>query len=367
MRTFAPLLVAAILPLLLFHWFVPSPSGQIDFWILWLLAMVVVGLPVIFAEVGLAYRSHQSPFSGMQKLTREADASPMWRGFSWLSVWLSVLIASLSIVSLSQDLLASTELMGLQINVPAFALAVGLVVIVTLLSLLAEQLLLLGLVCIIAALLWAGISTGTDGLIPPFTMTETNLNEWASAVMMALVSVGAGTGLYWFSKGREQELSVAQDTKNSIQYIASKAVFPIWVTQLIIGIFALIMSNVVLPPIALFIYGIGVVILSGYVIHYASSQLAVKFGRWIGLLISFIITSIMVAVGPQSLLLTLLVISSFIAVLILAIFSGWQMKISHMRKSLNFSSEATYNLWRVAIRLVVPLLVILGFVGWFLR
>ncbi len=37
--------------------------------------------------------------------------------------------------------------------------------------------------------------------------------------------------------------------------------------------------------------------------------------------------------------------------LIYAIFAGWIMKISHLRKSMNFSNEAFYNIWRIAVRI----------------
>ena len=60
----------------------------------------------------------------------------------------------------------------------------------------------------------------------------------------------------------------------------------------------------------------------------------------------------------------LTVMLSIISVLVLSVFVGWQMKISHLRKSLNFSSEINYNLWRVAIRIFVPLALLVAMVGW---
>ena len=364
MRKFAPLLIAAVLPLLLFRWFIPNPVGQIDFWILWFVAMVVVGLPVLFAEIGLANRSQQIPFAGMQQLTREADTSPIWRGFAWLSALMALLIAALSIVSTSQDLLVSTQQAGININVPTFALAMAIVVIVTMLSLLAQGILLPGLICIIASILLA-VVMAPGFFLPGFSMTQTSLGEWAHAVMLALISVGAGTGLYWFTNV-ERSLHTANHD-GQLQHVASKVVLPIWLTQLAVGVVAIMVGQVILTPIAMFIYAVGVVIVSAYLMHYASSQFMVKFGRWLGLLIAFILLAILVLTGSRLWLLTLLVIISAAAVLVLAIFSGWQMKISHMRKSLNFSSEGIYNLWRVAIRLLVPLSVLLGLIGWFVR
>ena len=47
----------------------------------------------------------------------------------------------------------------------------------------------------------------------------------------------------------------------------------------------------------------------------------------------------------------------------LAVFAGWQMKSAICAKSLNFSSEGLYNLWRIAVRIIVPLAVVLAMVG----
>ena len=49
--------------------------------------------------------------------------------------------------------------------------------------------------------------------------------------------------------------------------------------------------------------------------------------------------------------------------LIYAVFVGWVMKISHLRKALNFSNEAIYNLWRIAVRIVLPLSIVLAIIA----
>ena len=61
-----------------------------------------------------------------------------------------------------------------------------------------------------------------------------------------------------------------------------------------------------------------------------------------------------------------MVICGLLLVLGYAIFVGWLMKISHLRKSIQFSSEAIYNLWRIMVRIVVPLSVVLALLGWLL-
>ena len=48
---------------------------------------------------------------------------------------------------------------------------------------------------------------------------------------------------------------------------------------------------------------------------------------------------------------------------IYAIFAGWIMKISHLRKSMNFSNEAFYNIWRIVVRVVLPVSIVLAIVA----
>lgn len=375
MIRYASYFIAALLPLLLFRWFAPASIGEIDFWLLWLLAMVLVSLPVIYAEVALAYRSAESPLAGMQKLTREADASSLWRSFAWLAALVSIVIAALVVSDASNRILvALTELNSVP-NIPSFAVGAGLLVIAVLLSLLGAAPLPIGL-----GLMIIGLALGVaNGLLTiSFAMTDISLSEWARAVALALVSVGAGTGLYWFGQHlvSKQTLltssanhSEAATTKNqsTAVYRATKLVLPIWILQLIVGVIALFISGLNLPPIAQLVYGLGVLFVVSYLLHYAVQQLSYKFGLVISLLLTVGLGVVLVIAVPTTWLVGLLVIISSVAVLLLSVFVGWQMKISHLRKSLNFGNEGFYNLWRIAIRIFVPLALILALVGWVLQ
>ena len=375
MIRYASYFIAALLPLLLFRWFAPVSIGEIDFWLLWLLAMLLVSLPVVYAEIALAYRSAEAPLAGMQKLTREADASTFWRSFGWLAALVSILIAALIISGASQGILAAlTELNSVPI-VPSFAIAAGLMVIAVLLSLLGVAPLPIGLGLMVVGLL-LGVANGLPNIA--FAMTDVSLSEWARAVALALVSVGAGTGLYWFGQNliRKQTVTAvgtdnhnAQTTRNSAApaYRATKLVLPIWVLQLVVGVVALFISGMALPPIGQLSYWIGVVFVASYLLHYSSQQLAHKFGLLVSVVLIFVLALLLVVAIPTNWLVGILVIISSIAVLLLSVFAGWQMKISHLRKSLNFDNEAFYNLWRVAIRLIVPLALLLALIGWMMQ
>lgn len=375
MIRYASYFIAALLPLLLFRWFAPASIGEIDFWLLWLLAMLLVSLPVVYAEIALAYRSAEAPLAGMQKLTREADVSTFWRSFGWLAALVSILIAALVISGASTGILAALTELNSVPNVPSFAIAAGLMVIAVLLSLLGVAPLPIGLGLMLIGLL-LGVANGLPNIA--FAMTDVSLSEWARAVALALVSVGAGTGLYWFGQNliRKQTVTAvgtdnhnAQTTRNSAApaYRATKLVLPIWVLQLVVGVVALFISGMALPPIGQLSYWIGVVFVASYLLHYSSQQLAHKFGLLVSVVLIFVLALLLVVAIPTNWLVGILVIISSIAVLLLSVFAGWQMKISHLRKSLNFGNEAFYNLWRVAIRLIVPLALLLALIGWVMQ
>ena len=376
MIRYASYFIAALLPLLLFRWFAPASIGEIDFWLLWLLAMVVVSLPVIYAEIALAYRSAEAPLAGMQKLTREADASALWRGFGWLAALVSIIIAALVISGASTGILTALTELNSAPEVPGFAIAAGLMVIAALLSLLGVTPLPIGLGLMLIGLFF-GLANGLPNIT--FAMTNISLGEWARAVALALVSVGAGTGLYWFGQNRITKQAVtavgidnhyAQNPSRaqaSSEYRATKLVLPIWILQLLVGVVALFISGMTLPPIGQLLYWAGVIFVASYLLHYSTQQLAHKFGLLVSLVITAVIAIVLVVAIPTIWLVGILVINSTIAVLLLSVFAGWQMKISHLRKSLNFGNEAFYNLWRVAIRLVVPVALLLALIGWVMQ
>lgn len=376
MIRYASYFMAALLPLLLFRWFAPASIGEIDFWLLWLLAMLLVSLPVVYAEIALAYRSVDAPLAGMQKLTREADASPLWRSFGWLAAVVAIVIAALVISGASSGMLSALTELGTAANLPSFAVAAALMVIALLLSLLGVAPLPIGLGLMILGLVM-GVANGLPQV--HFAMTDVSLAEWARAVALALVSVGAGTGLYWFGQHlvTRQDLTALEAgnlhahgsrvSKSESAYRATKLVLPIWILQLLVGVVALFISGLRLPPIGQLLYWVGVVFVASYLLHYSAQQLAHKFGLLISLLITLALGVLLVVIIPTAWLVGLLVIISSIAVFLLSVFAGWRMKISHLRKSLNFSNEALYNLWRVAIRLVVPLALILALIGWMMQ
>lgn len=357
MKRSVSFIFAAILPLILFSWFVPTPANQLDFWIMWAVAMVVLALPMVYAEVALAYRSGDAPLTGIQKLTREADVSTIWRGSVWFSVLAALTVSAYLISWSSTSFVPMLAQMGIE-GIPTFAIMIGLMVVAVILSMLGSITAVVGLLCAVVGLVMSLANGVADFSLQ---LTPMTLQEWGRAVMMALVSVGAGSGLYWFANSAE---GVDYKSKPS----ATKAVLPIWGVQFIAGAAALVVASVkTAEPSQMvnIITAVGALSLAAALIYFASQILSTRFGLMLALLLALVVGVVLVVI-PSAILLMVLVVLVSISVLMFSIFTGWLMKISHLRKSMNFSSEGFYNIWRVAIRILVPLAIVAGLVGWIL-
>lgn len=344
-------MVALLIMLLLSSWFAPGGDRtavqQIDFWLVWLLCMVVLALPLTLLETALARRSQSSPLQALSTLTREADVAPVWRLVGWLAVAAIGLIAG---GMAHQAAMYLNEGIAQQTSLPLsdtmlFALILPLAAVG--LSFVARPALIIGLVAGLAAVEWGTFTLG----IGHWQMTSFSLSEWANAVVLALVATGLGLGLYWQSALEKPEVDTAL-------HLA----LPIWLAQLAGGImFAL--SQGLHTLTAKLLFAIALVCGAGYLVALLRQQLIARglpmIMQWLAILVALGVWII-----PETVLWTALAsVLGLIVCLVYAIFSGWQMKISHLRKSLNFDSELHYNLWRVAVRLVIPLAIVIAIVG----
>lgn len=350
--------VACALPLLFIGQIAPSMAHELDFWLLWLVAMVLAGLPVLYVELALSARSGDMVWIGMQKLTREADASLIWRVFAGLSVLIVVLIAAHIVARIGVGV--GKHLPQVSLSVPTFGLSMGLMLVALILSLLKSRLLPVGLALVTIGALISLFDGGMASEVTVPMMTSITLGEWARAMSLALLSVGIGTGIYWFG-GMNASVQIIQSKKSFTGYI-----MPIWFTQLIFGAIALLASSAFVTPTSFVVSALGMLLVAAFLLYYAHTQLIARFGLLTGLGIGVVIAMVLSAT-PTFVTFKLLVIVGLLAVLVLAIFAGFGMKISHLRKTLNFKSEGRYNIWRIAVRLVVPLAVILALVGWILE
>ena len=324
---------------------------QIDFWILWLGTMLILALPITYLEIALAKRSKTTALNALSQLTRDADAAQHWRIVGWLAVIFIPFLAGGLLFNIGQtvqqtaQLTLSSQLFFVVCAVIAFAL-----------SFIPRQfLLLLTALGVIASLVTANVF-GTA--LQPWHVTPIEFKEWGSATILALVASGLGLGLYW-----QSSLSQTQSEE-----IATKTAFPIWLTQLFAVIaFGFFAINAVIPAYAiLFATMMGAALL----IQMAKEQLQ---QRNTAILIQFalILVALLVWAVPNINVIfnSLLMLWGLVICLIYSVFVGWIMKISHLRKSLNFSHEAFYNIWRIAVRIVLPLSIIvaiISFIGQFI-
>lgn len=149
---------------------------------------------------------------------------------------------------------------------------------------------------------------------------------------------------------------------------ASRYVLPVWSFQLLAG--ALI--GMTLSPnsaMAAVLNALAMLAGAAYLLHILTQQVSLRLQQqqfnFLALVVLAVL-SLALAMVPTAWLNQLIIVISLVTAVWLAVFAGWQMKISHLRKSLNFSSEGLYNLWRIAVRIIVPLAVVLAMVGWVL-
>lgn len=388
----ASYLLACVLPLFLFTWFAEPYASQMDFWLAWLVAMLLVSLPVLFAEIGLARRSGQSPLLAMPVLTRESDSSMAWRGYGWLAQLTALSLAALVIASIGVHGQALFAMVG--VVLPTFVVGALLMAVVLMISVLGpgliKPMLLLALLAVLATI---GIHLADGFELTNMQMTAFSLAEWARAVALALLCFAVGGGVYWWelSQTNLNQTNLNQAQPNQVnqsaqsQSSASRQVLPILAVQVVVGLVAMVLvaSKEATLSMTLMLMSTdttlvqdakmgstlasGLLVMAGVSLAIALvSMTMIQVKERLGLVKSMLmlLPALVLVVLPVYVLWGLTVMLSIISVLVLSVFVGWQMKISHLRKSLNFSSEINYNLWRVAIRIFVPLALLVAMVGW---
>lgn len=317
---------------------------QLDFWMLWLATMLILALPVCYLEIALAKRSKTTALQALSTLTREADASQKWRIVGWLSV---IFIPFLAGAMLNN---ASNVLAIAALDLAPNLLLIGLAIVALALSLLPRQILLaVTTIGVLASLVLANVM-GTA--LPAWQVTPVEFSEWGNATVLALVASGLGMGLYW-----QSSLSAVQQ-----QDVASKTVLPIWIAQLVAVIaFAFFAIQAQIPAFTLVV---AMVAAAALILQMAREQLQQRqLHRAIQWAIVAAVTLIWAIPNLSPIFNVVLLVWGLLICLIYALFAGWIMKISHLRKSMNFSSEAFYNIWRIAVRVVLPVGIILAIIA----
>jgi len=312
---------------------------QIDFWLVWLGCMVVLTLPILLLESALAKRSKALPLQALPVLTRDADASTRWRSVGWLALGTTLLLAG----ALSSEV--GSHINGLDTFVAFIPFVV--IAVVAALSCISKWLPLIGTLLVV-------VLVGLGVLHPAMTVwqgTHFALIEWTGAVELALVATGAGLGVYW---------QTALTQTDSKRY----KILPIWIAQVVGG--ALVALGLVgLSPDAVsnMVYGVAVLCGAAMLLSFARQQM---IARGIPVIVTWVVLLASLAIWTLPIKTTLLTVAIALAIIvptIYAVFAGWKMKSSHLRKALDFNNEGLYNLWRVMVRLAIPLAALIALVG----
>ncbi|MEG2637592.1 MAG: hypothetical protein RSA09_13940, partial [Acinetobacter sp.] len=126
---------------------------QIDFWILWLVSMLILALPIAYLEVALAKRSKTTALNALSSFTRDADASQSWRIVGWLAVVFIPFLAGGILFNISQSAVQIA-----QIPVATNILFAGAAIVALALSFIPRQILIgLTAVGVVLSLLLANV------------------------------------------------------------------------------------------------------------------------------------------------------------------------------------------------------------------
>ena len=331
------IIIASLAPVVGIH-----ADRQIDFWLLWLSTMLILALPITYLEIALAKRSKMTALNALSSLTRDADASQKWRLVGWLAVGFIPFLAG-SILSNASQLLRQFAFQNVNVNLVFIGLAIAAIVI----SFISRKIIVL---CTVIGVLVAIVVAQLQGTaLVAWHVTPIQLSEWGSATVLALVASGLGMGLYW-------QTSLATIKQ---QDVATKTVLPIWIAQLLAVIaFGFFAVNSLESGFAFVIAVLGGAAL---LLNLVREQLLERqFSLVLQWLLIVVALCVWIVPAMHPVLNTLLMLWGLIICLIYAIFAGWIMKISHLRKSMNFSNELFYNLWRIAVRVILPLSIIVA-------
>ncbi|MDP2227683.1 MAG: hypothetical protein Q8J78_09435 [Moraxellaceae bacterium] len=376
---------------------VAARHGGVLFFGAYLLCLLGLALPLRLLELMLGRRARRSPIEGMAFLTREADARRGWRAAAWASGLADVLVlAGLALMAgwagsfLGHRWMSDAAQTATQAGLvwplgtgSAFILAAGLALLnpgrreVANALVLAVVVLCLG----VAALAGAGATAQAYG-----GAAALDANAWREAMRMALLSSGGGLGVVWLSGmklPREVSLgrlalvlvlvqavlaglvalALAPHVPAALEAAGTSAVLE-RLPQVMGGGMAPMLVFVALGLAAVFALSFAAEPLLAWLTERQVSRLpavtlvfvagaALAEGLWFAAQTEGVLFLLQ---GVRDLLLLVL--------LGLSLFAGWAMKISHARKEIALPVEGLYNLWRVAVRLAVPLAIVFVFAGY---
>lgn len=370
-----------------------AQHGGLAFVAAWLLFLLLLGLPALLLGLALGRRSRRSPLEGLAFLTREADAPRFWRSAAWgLSLGMLLALAAVALLAGGHINFLARELELVDGTVQAvsssglvwplgtgtlflFAAGANLLPPVLRARLTPAVLFVVLVLLLLAALAGLGTATGLYGATP------LALADWREALRLALLGAAGTGGVAWIGGMHlPRESSLARHGLIAVllqillagllllalaPFVAAERANAMGSTLQIVPTGAtvwMLMSALILATVL-------VLVLLGDVLLFWLAEK--KLARLPSVLLVYGLAALLAeavwffgqAAGLQHLLVVLAVLL-LLVLLVLSVFAGWSMKISHLRKELAFSSEAVYNLWRIAVRIVLPLAIVFALSAW---
>ncbi len=342
---------------------------------------ILLAWPLYQTELAMGRRAGRELPEGMARLTREADAPRIYRLWSWgsllalaLTLGMALLAASLGLENLLHALTVSaTHSRPAPLSLQGW-LGIAMAICVTGASFLHGQpwmrqrpfvlgstlVLILGLV-----VLDLGSGSGQSHLA-----TIHGGYGWA-ALRDALLLHAAGYGL-WFSTGTRMPASTSIARTSLLSILVSLVSVALMVpltttaTDTVFHPFSIDSLNTIGLELSyrtvfadLLFHGIlflgGIFALTALAEPLQNSLvdqgLPARWSRPVPYAIA-VVAAIALLIPALLTFRSLLILA---LALLLSIFGGWAMKISHLRKSLQLPEELLYNLLRISIRILVPL------------
>lgn len=320
---------------ILYAFGLPADTAHLSFIPAWLLFMLIAGLPLTFVDAIIIRRTQQLPLQGLVPMTRDADVKTTWRLLAPLSMICLVLLMGYN-AQYAKHYVAATEQIVVKESLAYlllfFAVGFAWVGMRRLLS-------FVGILVPVALAIHAISAQHT------WQLQLLTTDQWQLVAMSALFCSVGSLGVYaWLM------------TFEPLKGRASQNIMPLWATQTVIGVLTLIVGQTTGNVDAAIYMPCAIFALAIYAETVATQLQAQGISKPIalgGVLLASIVASYLANYQVYDPIFQSLWLVTIIG---LTVFMGWMMKISHVRKALNFSSEGVYNLWRVAIRLLVPLI-----------
>ncbi len=340
--------ILLLIPLALSVLLVPTLEAN---WLYLALGLVLAAWPLALAERALAVRVNQPLISGMQVLTRQSDAPRAWRILAWSSLAASVLLLTLVAVyagALLTQVLQTQELLSDLSTSGLWSAATVVVVFLGVFRRFSSAALvwwLLPTLALSALLFWQMSQHATIALQTELTLAAVLPGQ--AMLLAGSLLLGAGVMVRW----PVVAAGVVLHAKAAVVLLILAAVFFASLHHgsacLVAVLLSLVLLFLLLPTLA------------EPVIAAVQSRVSSPLLATIAVVIPVVLLSqwVTLQLGIEALQqgLQLLLIWMAVNAFILAIYAGWVMKTSHARKALQLPSEGVYNLWRVAIRWVAPI------------